>query len=57
MDRFYEEFGSEGVEDDENKDEQSLNIKSRKPSKPSDHQALFGGNTSDDFMIGVKFTR
>ncbi|GKV00418.1 hypothetical protein SLEP1_g13106 [Rubroshorea leprosula] len=57
IDRFYEEFGSEGVEDDENKDEQPQNIKSWKPSKPSDHQALFGGNPSDDFMIGVKFTR
>lgn len=56
MDRFYEDFGSE-VGNDENQDEESLNIKSQKSSKPSDHQALFGGNPEDFFMIGVKFTR
>ncbi|KAK8540624.1 hypothetical protein V6N13_026943 [Hibiscus sabdariffa] len=57
IDRFYRDFGSEEVEDDEEKEEQSKNAKPKKPPKPSDHQSLFKGDTRDDFMIGIKFTR
>ncbi|GMI92900.1 nucleolar factor 1 [Hibiscus trionum] len=57
IDRFYQDFGSEEVEDDEEKEEQSKNANPKKPSKPSDHQSLFKGDTRDDFMIGIKFTR
>ncbi|KAK8550102.1 hypothetical protein V6N13_118633 [Hibiscus sabdariffa] len=57
IDRFYQDFGSEEVEDDEEKEEQSKNAKPKKPPKPSDHQSLFKGDTRDDFMIGIKFTR
>ncbi|XWS70966.1 hypothetical protein CRYUN_Cryun03dG0096200 [Craigia yunnanensis] len=54
IDRFYQDFGSEEVEGDDEKEEQSNNAK---PPKPSDHQSLFKGDTRDDFMIGIKFTR
>ncbi|KAK6235860.1 hypothetical protein SCA6_011197 [Theobroma cacao] len=57
IDRFYQDFGSEEVEGDEEMEEQSKNAKPQKPSKPSDHQSLFKGDTRDDFMIGIKFTR
>ncbi|KAB2027005.1 hypothetical protein ES319_D05G004000v1 [Gossypium barbadense] len=56
IDRFYKDFGSEEVSSDE-EEEQSKNAKTKKPSKPSDHQSLFKGDTRDDFMIGIKFTR
>lgn len=56
IDRFYKDFGSEEVASDE-EEEQSKNAKTKKPSKPSDHQSLFKGDTRDDFMIGIKFTR
>ena len=57
IDRFYQDFGSEEVEADDAKEEQSKKAKPQKPSKPSDHQSLFKGDTRDDFMIGIKFTR
>nr|KJB53755.1 hypothetical protein B456_009G003500 [Gossypium raimondii] len=56
IDRFYKDFGSEEVSSDK-EEEQSKNAKTKKPSKPSDHQSLFKGDTRDDFMIGIKFTR
>ncbi|XP_022728923.1 U3 small nucleolar RNA-associated protein 25 isoform X3 [Durio zibethinus] len=57
LDRFYQDFGAEEVEGDEEKEEQSKNAKPHKPPKPSDHQSLFKGDSRDDFMIGIKFTR
>ncbi|XP_037494412.1 digestive organ expansion factor homolog isoform X1 [Jatropha curcas] len=58
-DRFHNEFGPQ---DDDNVDhDESMqnggNSKPMKSSKPADHQALYGGNSDDDFMIGIKFTR
>ncbi|KAI7746606.1 hypothetical protein M8C21_010210, partial [Ambrosia artemisiifolia] len=52
-DRFFDEFGSGGGDDQDDEDDRS---KSWKKSKPLDHQALFRGNSNDDFMIGIKFT-
>ncbi|XWS73281.1 hypothetical protein CRYUN_Cryun02cG0114500 [Craigia yunnanensis] len=57
IDRFYQDFGSEEVEGDDEKEEQSEKANPQKPPKPSDHQSLFKGDTRDDFMIGIKFTR
>ncbi|XVE71860.1 hypothetical protein DITRI_Ditri10aG0185700 [Diplodiscus trichospermus] len=57
VDRFYQDFGSEDVEGDDEKEEHSNNAKPQRPPKPSDHQSLFKGDTRDDFMIGIKFTR
>ncbi|OMO76777.1 putative Digestive organ expansion factor [Corchorus olitorius] len=57
LDRFYQDFGSEEIEGDEEQEEQLKNAKAQKPPKPSDHQSLFKGDTRDDFMIGIKFTR
>ncbi|KAK1394264.1 U3 small nucleolar RNA-associated protein 25 [Heracleum sosnowskyi] len=51
-DRFTDEYGAATDETDETE-----NFKSQKSSKPSDFQALFGGNNNDHFMIGIKFTR
>ncbi|XP_017236482.1 protein NUCLEOLAR FACTOR 1 isoform X1 [Daucus carota subsp. sativus] len=51
-DRFLDEYGTATDEIDETE-----NSKSQKSSKPSDFQALFGGNNNDHFMIGIKFTR
>lgn len=51
-DRFTDEYGTATDEIDETE-----NSKSQKSSKPSDFQALFGGNNNDHFMIGIKFTR
>ncbi|XP_074289527.1 protein NUCLEOLAR FACTOR 1-like [Silene latifolia] len=55
MDRFNKEFGADVEED--NDELETEDLKAEKPSKPSDYQALFGGNNEDLFMVGVKFTR
>ncbi|XP_057978036.1 protein NUCLEOLAR FACTOR 1 [Malania oleifera] len=52
MDRFCDEFGTETAEDSGDH-----HVFEKKSSKPSDFQALFGGNNNDHFMIGIKFTR
>ncbi|XP_076945478.1 protein NUCLEOLAR FACTOR 1-like [Bidens hawaiensis] len=54
IDRFAGEFGGGPSDDQEDEDGVS---KSWKKSKPSDYQALFGGNNTDHFMIGIKFTK
>lgn len=53
IDRFSEEFGTGGIEELEEGDVE--NLKNKKPSKPLDFQALFGGNNNDHFMIGIKY--
>ncbi|XP_021816013.1 U3 small nucleolar RNA-associated protein 25 isoform X1 [Prunus avium] len=63
MDRFSREFGTE--EDHDNEDEKEIppgdhdygNGKPLKSTKPGDFQVLFGGNSKDDFMVGIKFTK
>ncbi|RXH78673.1 hypothetical protein DVH24_002191 [Malus domestica] len=53
------EFGT-----DDNEDEKEITpagqdleiVRPHKLSKPSDFQVLFGGNSKDDFMVGIKFT-
>ncbi|CAL2225980.1 unnamed protein product [Prunus armeniaca] len=63
MDRFSREFGTE--EDHDNEDEKEIppgdhdygNVKPHKSTKPGDFQVLFGGNSKDDFMVGIKFTK
>lgn len=51
-DRFSDKYGTAIDEIDETE-----NSKSQKSSKPSDFEALFGGNNNDEFMLGIKFTR
>ncbi|KAM1861295.1 hypothetical protein ACFX13_013369 [Malus domestica] len=54
------EFGT-----DDNEDEKEITpagqdleiVRPHKLSKPSDFQVLFGGNSKDDFMVGIKFTK
>ncbi|KAL3625165.1 hypothetical protein CASFOL_030619 [Castilleja foliolosa] len=56
VERFYDEFGS-GITEDNNDEDESEIQKSKKSAKPSDFQALLGGdNNNDHFMIGVKYT-
>lgn len=57
MDRFSRDFGSEEVLDNEDEGEIPPNVKPHKSSKPGDFQVLFGGNSKDDFMVGIKFTK
>ncbi|KAI3701737.1 hypothetical protein L6452_27040 [Arctium lappa] len=54
IDRFSDGFGPGRSDDPQDEDGIS---KSWKTSKPSDFQALFGGNNNDHFMIGIKFTK
>ena len=51
MERFCNELGVDAGEEDE------LEAKQQKPSKPADYQALFGANNNDHFMVGIKITR
>ncbi|XP_048433046.1 U3 small nucleolar RNA-associated protein 25, partial [Pyrus x bretschneideri] len=68
MDRFSREFGTDDNEDEKEitpEDEKEITpagqdleiVRPRKSSKPSDFQVLFGGNSKDDFMVGIKFTK
>lgn len=63
MDRFIKEFGMKEVDCNEEKDKSSNDVEDDgnpgpcKSSKPSDYEALFGGNCDPYFMFGVKFTR
>lgn len=51
FDRFCKEFGA-GNEKDEDDNEELPN-----GAKPADFKILFSGNISEEFMIGIKFTR
>nr|XP_043628614.1 U3 small nucleolar RNA-associated protein 25 [Erigeron canadensis] len=53
--RFSDDFGS--GRSDGQEEEDGISKSSWKKSKPSDFQALFGGNNNDHFMVGIKFTK
>ncbi|XP_050119546.1 protein NUCLEOLAR FACTOR 1-like isoform X3 [Malus sylvestris] len=60
MDRFSREFGTDDNEDEKEKTPAGQDLEIVRPhklSKPSDFQVLFGGNSKDDFMVGIKFTK
>ncbi|CAN6457972.1 unnamed protein product [Victoria cruziana] len=53
-DRFFKEFGIAQAKDET---AFSADGEHHHRSKPTDHQALFGGNSDDHFRVGIKFTR